>query len=419
MADLSFEERQSVPATTQLSEKNTYKKVEHGATQSTADTADLMDPIKRQSFNPELQTHVIRGHLDCEATHSGALGHSGPATHFVQLQGESEDQQTPVCDAHLGKIIENSVSRGEYGVSKRRIHPEDVGKFAAWRGVQEREKRTYLERALYNKGMRGEDALFGRKSEELGKGGGERSSHIEEVNARRTPEEQASTLERALERARTSGGHSVAEPTIDVDGTDMTLGESNAYVSSLRRKVDPEVPGARKGNTKNYYLAGVKSPDGSSESKPTSTRRFGINKAGAPNPKGGRKKKVTTEAWDTSNENLPGYTEAEMADNPEFRKSHEERAAAGIPVEGIRPRGFSKTNNRKIEATLTGLEQEAPEVGIIERFAAGREARQSKKVTSTMAMNTEAERLRNIEANKNAAREARSAAFEVGKNPNV
>jgi len=419
MAELSFEERQSVPATTQLSEKNTYKKVEHGATQSTADTADLMDPIKRQSFSPELQTHVIKGHLDCEATHSMALGHSGPATHFVQLQGESEDQQTPVCDAHLGKIIENSVSRGEYGVSKRRIHPEDVGKFAAWRGVQEREKRTYLERALYNKGMRGEDALFGRKSEELGKGGGERSSHIEEVNARRTPEEQASTLERALERARTSGGHYVAEPTIDVDGTDMTLGESNAYVSSLRRKVDPEVPGARKGNTKNYYLAGVKSPDGSSESKPTSTRRLGINKAGAPNPKGGRKKKVTTEAWDTSNENLPGYTEAEIAANPEFRKSHEERAAAGIPVEGIRPRGFSKTNNRRIEVTLTGLEQEAPEVGIIERFAAGREARRSKQITADIALNTEAERLRNIEASKNASREARSAAFEVGKTPNL
>jgi hypothetical protein len=411
MADLSFEERQSVPATTQLSEKNTYKKVEHGPTQSTADTADLMDPIKRQAFSPELQTHVIKGHLDCEATHSGALGHSGPATHFVQLQGESEDQQTPVCDAHLGKIIENSVSRGEYGVSKRRIHPEDVGKFAAWRGVQEREKRTYLERALYNKGMRGEDALFGRKSEELGKGGGERSSHIEEVKARRTPEEQASTLERALNRVRVGGGHpgGASAPTIDVDGKDMTLGESNAYVSSLRRKTEPE----------NYYLAGVKNAEGTTETVGTPTRRFNLNKAGVPNPKGGRKKKTTTESWDTSNENLPGYTEAEMAANPEFRKSHEERAAAGIPVEGIRPRGFSKTNNRRIEATLTGLEQEAPEVGIIERFAAGREARQSKRVTADIAMNTEAERLRNIEANKNAAREARSAAFEVGKNPNV
>jgi hypothetical protein len=269
--------------------------------------------------------------------------------------------------------------------------------------------------------MRGEDALFGRRSEELGKGGGERSSHIEEVKARRTPEEQASTLERALERVRVGGGHpgGASAPTVDVDGTDMTLGESNAYVSSLRRKVDPEVPGARKGNTKNYYLAGVKSPDGSSESKPTSTRRLGINKAGAPNPKGGRKKKVTTEAWDTSNENLPGYTEAEMDANPELRKSHEERKAAGIPVEGIRPRGFSKSNNRRIEVTLTGLEKEAPEVGIIERFAAGREARRSKQVTAEMALNTEAERLRSIEASKNASREARSAAFEVGKTPNL
>jgi hypothetical protein len=411
MAELSFEERQSVPATTQLSEKNTYKKVEHGSTESTADTADLMDPIKRQSFSPELQTHVIKGHLDCEATHSGALGHSGPATHFVQLQGESEDQQTPVCDAHLGKIIENSVSRGEYGVSKRRIHPEDVGKFAAWRGVQEREKRTYLERALYNKGMRGEDALFGRKSEELGKGGGERSSHIEEIKARRTPEEQTSTLERALDRVRLGGGHpgGASAPTVDVDGKDMTLGESYAHVAALRHKTEPE----------NYYLAGVKNAEGSTETVGTPTRRFNLNKAGVPNTRGGRKPKDRSEAWDTSNENLPGYTEAEMTANPELRKSHEERKAAGIPVEGVRPRGFSKSNNRRIEVTLTGLEKEAPEVGIIERFAAGRESRRSKQITAEMALNTEAERLRSIEASKNASREARSAAFEVGKTPNL
>lgn len=411
MAELSFEERQSVPATTQLSEKNTYKKVEHGPTESTADTADLMDPIKRQSFSPELQTHVIKGHLDCEATHSGALGHSGPATHFVQLQGESEDQQTPVCDAHLGKVIENSVSRGEYGVSKRRIHPEDVGKFAAWRGVQEREKRTYLERALYNNGMRGEDALVGRRSEELGKGGGERSSHIEEVKARRTPEEQASTLERALDRVRLGGGHpgGASAPTVDVNGKDLTLGESYAHVAALRHKTEPE----------NYYLAGVKNAEGTTETVGTPTRRINLNKAGVPNTRGGRKSKDRSEAWDTSNENLPGYTEAEMTANPELRKSHEERKAAGIPVEGIRPRGFSKTNNRRIEVTLTGLEKEAPEVGIIERFAAGRQARQDKKATAELSMNIEAERLRNIEANKNAGREARSAAFEVGKNPNL
>lgn len=411
MAGLSPEERQSLPATTSLSEKESRKQVVHTEAGSTADTADLMDPIKRQSFNPGLQTHVIKGHLDCEATHSGAMGHSGPATHFVQLQGESEDQQTPVCDAHLGKVIENSISRGEYGVSKRRIHPEDVGKFAAWRGVQEREKRTYLERALWSKGMRGEDALVGRVSEDLGKGGGTRTTAIEEAKSRRTPEEQASSLERALETVRNSGGHpgSSAAPTVNVDGKDMTLDESNAYASKLRRKVEPE----------KYYSQGVKNPENTTETVGTSTRRFDLNKAGVPNPKGGRKPKDRSESWDTSNQDLPGYTEAEMSANPALRKSHEERKAAGIPVEGIRPRGFSKTANRRIEVTLTGLAKEAPEVGIIERFAAGRESRQSKATTNEMAMNTEAERLRKIEATKNASREARSAAFEVGKTPNL
>jgi hypothetical protein len=189
----------------------------------------------------------------------------------------------------------------------------------------------------------------------------------------------------------------------------MTLGESNAYAATLRRKAEPE----------KYYSQGVKNPENTTETVGTSTRRFELNKAGVPNTRGGRKPKDRSEAWDTSNQDLPGYTEAEMTANPELRKSHEERKAAGIPVEGIRPRGFSKTANRRIEVTLTGLEKEAPEVGIIERFAAGREARQSKAITDEMEMNKAADDLRKIEANKNASREARSAAFEVGKTPNL
>jgi hypothetical protein len=432
MANLSSEERQSIPATESLSQRETPKKVEHGDEVSIADMSDLAARNKRQTFDTGLQTHVIKGHLDCEATHSGGMGHSGPATHFVQLQGEAEHQQTPVCDAHLGKIIENSISRGEYGVSKRRIHPEDVGKFAMWRGIQDREVRTYMERELYLKGMRGEDALFDRKTEDLGdagKGGtrlddlsqeDRNAKHLAEVKSRRTPEEQSSTLERQLELMRNNGGHpGSAAPTVDVDGTDMTLDESNAYVSSLRRKVDPKIPGARKGNTENYYMAGVKSPDGSSEGAPTSTRRFGLSKAGVPNPKGGRKKNTPTYDYDTSNEDKPGYTEEEMNANPDLRKSQEARLASGIPLEGIRPRGFSKTNNRRTEVFLNQMSQEAPEVGIIERFAAGRQARQSQATTNEMALNTEAERLRSIEATKNAARESRSAAFEVSKTPNL
>ncbi len=388
-----------------LPQKEPRKRVEHTDSGSTFSVSDLLDPIKRQSFNAELQTHAIKSHLDCEATHSSALGHSGPATHFVQLQGEEEHQQTPVCDAHLGKIIENSISRGEYGVSKRRIHPEDVGKHLAFKGIQEREKRTYLERALYSQGMRGEDALFGRVNEDLGKGGGTGASALQEAKARRSPEEIASTLERALERAKEHGGHPPAEsaPTIDVDGKEMTLGESNAHLASLRRKAEPE----------QYYLQGVKNIDNTKESPGTPTRKFNLNKAGAANPRGGRKKALKTETWDTSNQDLPGYTEEEMQRNPELRKSHEERAAAGIPVEGIKPRGFSKTANRRIEVTLTGLAKEAPEVGIIERFAAGRERRVTDRNLETIAANEEAKRLRDIEAAKVKATEGRNQAFKI------
>lgn len=386
-----------------LPQKEPRKRVEHTDSGSTFSVSDLLDPIKRQSFNPGLQTHVIKSHLDCEATHASASGHSGPATHFVQLEGEAEHQQTPVCDAHLGKIIENSISRGEYGISKRRIHPEDVGKHLAFKGIQEREKRTYLERALHSMGMRGEDALFGRVNEDLGVGGGAGASAIEEAKARRSPAEQASTLERALERAREHGGHHVSGPTVDVDGKDVSLGESYAQVASLRRKTEPE----------NYYLQGVKNPDNTKESPGTSTRRFTLNKAGAPNPRGGRKKAIKTETWDTSNENLPGYTEEEMERNPQLRKSHEERLAAGIPVEGIKPRGFSKNANRRIEVTLTGLSQEAPEVGIIERFAAGREKRVTNRALENMADNEAAERLRKTEEAKTKATESRNASFKI------
>jgi hypothetical protein len=235
---------------------------------------------------------------------------------------------------------------------------------------------------------------------------------MEEVMSRRTEAHRTDALARALARAEEQGGrHST--PTVDVDGRDMDLGESNAYLSSLRRKADPVIPGARKGNTENYYMAGVKSPDGSTESAPTSTRRFGINKAGAPNPKGGRKKKDRSVPWDTSNENLPGYTEAEMDANPELRKSQEARLASGVPLEGIKPRGFSKTHNKAIKVTLTGMAQEAPEVGVIESFVNRRQARQDRESTETMALNTEAERLRSVEAKRKKTAESRNQAFQV------
>jgi hypothetical protein len=411
VANMSFEEREQLPSTVTVPEREPRKKVEHTPSGSFADNTDLMDPIRRQRYYPELGLHGLKQHVDCEATES-ADGHSGPATHFIQMPGEREDQREAVCAVHHARLTQKALELGQYDISSSRIHPDDVQKHLALRGIQEREKRTYMERNLVHQGLSGEDALFDRTSEELGKGGGSGTTHMEEVMSRRTEAHRTDALARALARAEEQGGrHST--PTVDVDGRDMDLGESNAYLSSLRRKADPVIPGARKGNTENYYMAGVKSPDGSTESAPTSTRRFGINKAGAPNPKGGRKKKDRSVPWDTSNENLPGYTEAEMDANPELRKSQEARLASGVPLEGIKPRGFSKTHNKAIKVTLTGMAQEAPEVGVIESFVNRRQARQDKEATETMALNTEAERLRSVEAKRKKTAERRNQAFQV------
>jgi hypothetical protein len=395
---LNYEDRASLPSTTVLSEKPQYTKVEHTSSGSFADNTDLLDPIKRQSFNPDLQTHEIKKTLDCEATHSGGMGHSGPATHFVQLEGEAEHQQTPVCATHLGKIIENSISRGETGVSQRRIHPEDVRKFAAWRGIQEREKRTYLEGELVKKGMTGEDALVGRVNEDLGKGGGTRTTHLEEVKSRRTPAEQASTLERQLERVRTGGGHNTSDNTASEEAPTAPSNTPTEY--KFNKKGVPNSRGGRKNKPKG---------PGDSEDLPL-----------------GQGSGLADKVYNQLQAKRRGepFEKVSMSDGQknevlEAIKSRAERKAAGIPEGGVKPRGFSKTATRRIEVTLTGLEKEAPEVGIIERFAAGRQARQDKQSTAELSMNTEAERLRSIEANKNASREARSAAFEVGKNPNL
>lgn len=401
--DLPMSEREQLPSTVTPKQKSPRKMVEHTSAGSYADTEDLLDPIRRSEYHPELGVHGLRTHIKCEATES-ADGHSGPATHFMQMPGEGEDQREAVCAVHQARITQKALEMGHYDIKSVRIHPEDVQKHLAYRGIQRREVRTYMEGALYGQGMRGDDALFDRKDPELGKGGGRRTTAIEELQQRRTPEESADIVERALSHARSHGGRVPSTaPTIEVDGEDMTLGESYAHVAALRRQAEPE----------NYSPAGVMSPEGKMESPPTLTRKFEFNKAGTPNRRGGRKKNNPRYSYDTSNENLPGYTEEEMKANPALRASQEERLASGIPLEGIKPRGFSKTNNRAIKVTLTGMKQEAPEVGIIERFETKRSAKKLKQRAAEVDLNTEAERLRKIEAKKRKESEGRNSAFRV------
>jgi hypothetical protein len=418
---LSPEEKAALPASMQVPERSPRKQVEHTSQGSFADMSDLAERTPL-SYRPNLRMHGVKQHIDCEATES-ADGHSGPATHLIRMPGERSDQVEAVCAVHHARLITNSLEQGGYDVSSRRLQPEDVQEHLFHRGKQKRLVRTALEAPLHAAGLRGEDAIVNREGEDLGKGGGRATTHIEELKARRTPEHAHSVVEAALDRVRTHGGHNpppTAAPTVDFDGEDLTLGDSYGKVASLRRKTEPPIPGARPGNTENYYMAGVIDENGK-EGIPTSTRRFGLSKKGVPNPKGGRTKKVSTETWDTSNQYKPGFTEEEKKNNPAFRKSEEERAAAGIPVGGIKPRGFSKTNNRAIKVTMdqlpvTPYPTETP--GAPDDAATIRDARRTQKRSTDrslreIARNTEGDRLREIETERVKKIESRNKAFKV------
>jgi hypothetical protein len=416
---LSPEERESLSTNIQVPQRTPRSVVEHTPHGSFADMSDLAEKV-HQEYIPHLQMHGVRKEITCEATESGD-GHSGAATHFIRMPGEGADQIEAVCAVHHARLMTSALEKGGYDVASRRIHPNDIQPHLLHRAEQGRVMRTAMEAPLYAAGLRGEDALFYRKSEELGKGGGKRRTHLEELKSRRTPEHARGAVEAALERVRAHGGRNPApEPTIEFNGEDISLGDSYGKVASLRRKTEAPIPGARPGNTENYYMAGVKSPDGSVESAPSSTRRLGINKAGVPNPKGGRKKNTPVYDYDTSNENKPGYTEEEMIKNPDLRKSSEERAAAGIPVGGIQPRGFSKTNNKALKVTMTQLpktkypgetigESDGSETA---RYIRERKERSTSTALSDISANLEAERLRGIEAKKTAT-SSRNKAFRV------
>jgi hypothetical protein len=418
---LSPEERASLPASMQVPERSSRKVVEHTSEGSFADMSDLAERTPL-SYRPNLRMHGVKQHIDCEATES-ADGHSGPATHFIRMPGERSDQVEAVCAVHHTRLTTNALEKGGYDVSSRRIRPDDVQPHLFHRAKQDRLVRTALETPLSSAGLTGEDAIFNRKSEELGKGGGKRTTHIEELKKRTTPEHAHSVVESALDHVRTHGGHNPpasAAPTIDFDGEDLTLGESYAKVASLRRKSEPDLDPKKPGNTKNYYMAGVVDLDGK-EGVPTSTRRFGINKTGAPNPKGGRKKNAPTYDYDTSNQYKPGFTEEEKKRNPEFRKSEEERRAAGIPVGGIQPRGLSKKNNKAIKVTMdqlpiTPYPTETP--GIPDdaetiRASKKMQTRSTNRALKTMAQNAEGDRLREIESERVKKTESRNKAFKV------
>lgn len=395
MANLSPEERASLPADMQVPQREPRKVVEHTPQGSFADMTDLASRTPL-SYRPNLGIHGVKQHIDCEATAS-ADGHSGPATHLIRMPGERSDQVEAVCAVHHSRLMNSALEKGGYDVASRRITPSDVEPHNFHRSQQDRLVRTAVERDLYKKGMKGDDLLVNRSSEELGKGGGKRTTPLEEVKLRRTPAQQASTLETALERVRIHGGHNPpasAAPTVNFDGEDVPLGESYARLASLRRKSEPDLDPKKPGNTENYYMAGVKSPDGLTESAPTSTRRFGLNKAGAPNPKGGRKAKPVVEPTAKDESDV-------VPSSKGFLPGKVQRKAVKVTLDQLPTTAYpTETPGAPDDAATINLSRKS-------------QKRSTDRAVKTIALNTEADRLRDIEAKKTKMAESRNKAFKV------
>jgi len=278
---------------------------------------------------------------------------------------------------HHTRLMNSALEKGGYDVASRRITPEDVEPHNFHRAQQNRLVRTELERGLYKKGMSGDEILWGRSTEELGKGGGKASTHFEEVMARTTPQTRANALETALEKVRAHGGHtppaSVA-PTVDFDGEDVTLGESYSRLASLRRKV-----------------AGT---DGSVEGVPKSSTTYNFNKAGVPNTRGGRKPKpVVEEAPKDESDVAPS--------NKGFLPGKVQRKALKVTLDQMPITAYptETPGAPDDEATITASKRS--------------KKRSTDRSVKTIALNTEADRLRGIEAKKTKMAESRNKAFKV------
>jgi len=372
---LSPEERASLPANVIVPQKEPRKVVQHTPESSTADMSDLAARVPL-SYRSDLKMHGVKQHIDCEAT-SSADGHEGPASHLIRLPGERSDQVMAVCPVHHTRLMNSALEKGGYDVASRRITPEDVEPHNFHRAQQNRLVRTELERGLYKKGMSGDEILWGRSTEELGKGGGKASTHFEEVMARTTPQTRANALETALEKVRAHGGHtppaSVA-PTVDFDGEDVTLGESYSRLASLRRKV-----------------AGT---DGSVEGVPKSSTTYNFNKAGVPNTRGGRKPKpVVEEAPKDESDVAPS--------NKGFLPGKVQRKALKVTLDQMPINAYptETPGAPDDEATITASKRS--------------KKRSTDRSVKTIALNTEADRLRGIEAKKTKMAESRNKAFKV------
>lgn len=311
--------------------KPTYKPVDY--TTGSVDTSHLSrnKPDATMTGGYAARSSLDKNYLDCKATKGGSCK---PATTFWQAPGEYAEQATPVCDKHAEQLTTNARKKEinpdhATGLTSPypqtwSIKPRDVIRETNRTRLEKVQLRTTLEMGLYSQGMRGEDAIYGRKNVNVGQPG------------------------------PTAVSHRQAEDTIN---TTKILGGHQSSVHMLR-KVNPETGEyekeerhpdyLRKDQRTMHMLPGV--VPGKNKEKNARGGRVKNSRVEEPKPLANTFNPDGTQAYGHTVNQPIGFGAGDIDWHPEkypleveSHKNHVELPPA---------RGFSKTNNRAKEVTI-------------------------------------------------------------------
>lgn len=308
-----------------------YRPVDY--TTGSVDTSHLSrnKPDATMTGGYAARSSLDKNYLDCKATKGGSCK---PATTFWQAPGEYVEQATPVCDKHAEQLTTNARKK-EIDPSHATgltspypqtwpIKPRDVIRETNRTKLEKVQLRTTLEMGLYSQGMRGEDAIYGRKNVNVGQPGPTASSRRH--------------VENTIDTAKILGGH-------------------QSSVHQLR-KIDPET-GA--------YEPEERHPDYLRKDQPTMSMLPGVVPGNdkEKNARGGRVKNKTVEppkplanTFNKDGSQAYGYTvdqpigfgAGDIDWHPEKYPLEVESHKKHVPLPPAR--GFSKTNPRASEVTI-------------------------------------------------------------------
>jgi hypothetical protein len=336
VSDAQFVEKEARP---------TYKPVDYN--KGTVDVSHLgrnkPDKVMAIEGGHAARSALDKNYLTCKATKGGSS--CKPATTWWQAPGEYREQATAVCDKHADQLSRNALKRepnpdhfgsGTLPIPQTfPIKPKDVARDSQRTSMERAQLRTTMEMALYRQGMRGQDAIFGRKNIEVGKPGPE---------ALFSPSVARSQINDVLEDVKNSGGH--------------------VSSGSKMREVDPETGGYIDEPRNPHYLRKRGAyPDrdprpsvdvssgGAEELKRKKSR------GGKASPKVEEPPKPLANTFNSDGSQAYGHTVDQpigfgAGDIDWHPEKYPLEVASSKAHKQIRPRGFSKTDNRSVEVTI-------------------------------------------------------------------